>query len=596
MKSKIVRIGILLSAFYAVSYLMYEFANFNALNYCFFYIIIFTGIYYIFKYQSHCNNALIGNKYVCILAALSSLTVVTGFFFDNDLSFEMMGAQDAFNYLLCVVGLTSLFKCFWGTGCELLEKWIKLGKNSVIKKEDNYRKLFLLSFTMILGCWIIVWLAYYPGLWNYDPWQVDQFIYKQFNKFHPLIHTLLLSICYCTGVKIGNVNIGVIIYDFIQMSIMAGIFSYTYVYLCKNIYSKFLRIIILAFYAIFPVNSILAISTTKDVIFSGMVLFCLVLSIQMKEITSEKKENVFLILLLVTSTIMLLFRNNAIYAFYLFLFSTLISTIRSTNKAFRKILIYSICCLLSFKATDMVLTKALNASKGQLQEAFSVPSQQFGRIYDALRSMGTDQETLDIVNTYYDMSRSTYMPYIADSMKSTLDLENNTLIAYIGDSVKLFCKYPIISLDSFLYLTEGAWNISDISHARIYGEGLETRYGYLPTDNKESYGIELKSKLPGLEALIERAFSNNEYQDWPVISLLFSPALYIWILFICTILVVKTKNRYYTFIVSFLWFLLLTTLAGPCVLIRYYYPFIVCSPVLLCMAKISLCMNKQNDK
>lgn len=251
-------------------------------------------------------------------------------------------------------------------------------------------------------------------------------------------------------------------------------------------------------------------------------------------------------------------------------------------------MLYIICCLVLFEMTDGVLTKVLNASEGEIQEAFSVPSQQFGRIYDVISLSGTDQTTLDIINLYYDMDKSVYMPHIADPMKGTLDIERHTVISYIKDSLKLLCKYPIISVDSFLYLTEGGWNISDTSHACIYGSGLEGRQGYLLTDVKDNYGIIHKSKFHSLEFFMEHIISNNEYQNWPIISLIFSPALYSWILFVCTFVFVKMKNRYFLFLISFLWLLFLTILAGPCVLIRYYYPLVISSPVLLCMVNVSV--------
>lgn len=58
---------------------------------------------------------------------------------------------------------------------------------------------------------------------------------------------------------------------------------------------------------------------------------------------------------------------------------------------------------------------------------------------------------------------------------------------------------------------------------------MEGRQCYLFTDVKGGFDIIHKSKLPELEIFLEKMFSNNEYQKWPVISLLFSPALYFWI-------------------------------------------------------------------
>ena len=154
--------------------------------------------------------------------------------------------------------------------------------------------------------------------------------------------------------------------------------------------------------------------------------------------------------------------------------------------------------------------------------------------------------------------------------------------------VRVLIKYPLESLDAFLYLTQGAWYINDTTSASIYGSGLETRMGYLLTTYAGGYGIVHESRLPWLEALLEKAFSANAYQKLPVVSYLFSPALYFWILVICTVGFFKSRNGYAFILAGFLWCLYLTVLAGPCVLIRYMYPFVACSPLLIGMLLMSM--------
>lgn len=628
MKPRISFVVQLLCAFYAASYLINKFAGVNTVNYSFFYFFAFIGIYCTLKhrlsYKDTVQDAFIKSKALYALALLLSLSVVTGIFFDNDLAFEVMAAKDFVNYLICIISFTPLCKTFFSTLFEYIFKW----SSNSMKKTDapsGSLKLFLASFAIILGCWVIVWLAYYPGLWNYDPDQVQQFINGSYNKYQPLIHTMLLGFYYSIGLEKGACNIGVILYDFIQMIIMAGIFAYTCVYIRKCISGKVFCIAVLAFYALFPVNSILAISTTKDVLFSGLVLLCVVLVLQLLEAgtiteTSSAIENIsvtgtgsateteadsitkvnhkllkkFILLaaLMIACTFMLLFRNNAIYAFCMFMLCVFALGIYSKNIRFRRIFLYGVCCIILFTVSDTALTRMTDAKSGSIKEMFSVPSQQFGRIYNIINESGSDLPTLELINSYHDMEQSAYNPHLADSMKWTLNIQNSEdVMAYIKDSIKLFFRYPLVSLDSFLYLTEGAWNINDISNADIYGSGTNTRLGYLLTDVKYGYGIVHKSKLPKLELFMERAFSDNEYQNLPIISLLFSPALYWWILLICTFVFVKTKAYEYLSIAGFLWGLYLTILLGPCILIRYLYPLVVCAPVLLCMMGASIRKN-----
>ncbi|MBO5472904.1 MAG: hypothetical protein J6A08_03855 [Lachnospiraceae bacterium] len=262
-----------------------------------------------------------------------------------------------------------------------------------------------------------------------------------------------------------------------------------------------------------------------------------------------------------------------------------------------------ICCLAVYYIGDVCLTKALSADDGMIQEALSVPSQQFGRIYTVACANG-DEESKELIEAYYtEMTTERYNPHLSDPMKGHLvNVESAAkVLEYFRTAGKLLVKYPLVSLDSFLYLTEGGWYINDTSCAAIYGTGLETRQGYLLTDVKDrfgtiEFGIVHQSRFPLLENILEHAFSNNEYQKIPILSVLFAPALYFWILAFCMVGLYYVRNVRYLYLTGFLGILYLTVLAGPCIIVRYMYPFIVCSPVLLAMLvkSVRVCyMNKE---
>lgn len=595
MKYRMVPVGVAIGVFCAVSYLAYKFMGLNAANNSLLYILLFVGIYSIIKYKLIDSDLLIGNKLLWGLALVFSATFITGVYFDNDLPFETMTAQDRINYLLCIFLFSPLFKSIFTSIYIYLEKWSQ-GENSRIIKEQKAVITFLVAFAVIFICWIPVWLAYYPGLWNYDvERQIDEYYHtygSPLTKHHPLLHTLLVVGCHSFGLQRDNYNTGVILYMIIQTTIMAGIFAYAYVYVCKHMAGKIFRVGVLVFFAVFPVNSMMVIASTKDVIFSGLVLLCLVLSLQVTECASKNRKNILSGGLMVTSVLMLLFRNNAIYAFVLFaIFTLALAAFRKINW---KICIFIICCLLMYKISDAALTQGLNASDGSIREALSIPCLQFGRIYTN-EADSTEDHTLisEIADKYYSVESPSfgYNPRLSDPIKRTL--RGDVPVAeYIRDSIKLFFEYPIVSLDALIYLTEGSWNINDIGFASVYGSGLGIWAGYFVTWNVKTLGVEHESKFPGLELFFEHAFSNNEYQNWPVISILFAPAFYIWILVICTLGFIKTKNSMYLLFTGFLWCLFLTILAGPTIIIRYLYMFFICSPILLCMLNVSI---REND-
>ncbi len=588
-------IGSFAIACYGISYLMYRFAGLQTVETSGFYVLICFGVYYILQNGLRSVKGAAGeDRILWAPAVLFAASLVTGFHLDGSLPFEAMGWGDFLNYLLCVLGLTPLLGCLFAAVYRMVKKCAGQEEKAGGKCREGF-VVFLLSFVIIFGCWFLVWLAYYPGLWSYDPWQVDQFLEHDYDKHHPLLHTLLLGACYTFGVNGGDANSGVILYDMIQMGVMSGIYAYICAYLYRHVPGRLFRIMTLLFYAFFPVNSILAISPTKDVLFSGLVALCLVLALQVRETAWGRKKLCYLAVLFCAVVLMLLLRSNALYAFVLFIGGALALLLYTWYREkhcpgrYLYICLFAAGCLISFRMADNLLVGLLDAKEGPVREKYSIGCQQFGRVYEMLRASGADKETQEMIASYYDMESAEYDPYLADPMKETMDIqEKGTEREYQRDMVRVLIKYPLESLDAFLYLTQGAWYINDTTSASIYGSGLETRMGYLLTTYAGGYGIVHESRLPWLEALLEKAFSANAYQKLPVVSYLFSPALYFWILVICTVGFFKSRNGYAFILAGFLWCLYLTVLAGPCVLIRYMYPFVACSPLLIGMLLMSM--------
>ena len=574
--------------FLSLSYMLRRFTAINMASYSAFMVFALFALYLVFKGQLYKRAEYIGQKTLWGLSLTFSLMTVTGYYLDNFLPFADMSLTDFLMYLVCGAGIAPLFKCLLVNFYSYVETLAQKEQYSAMTQCMGLLREWLCVFLIILVCWLPVWLACYPGLWNYDPWQVWQYLNNNYDKMHPLLHTLLMGACYSVGLAPENANKGVILYDFIQMAFMASVFAYAYVYITRHIRSRAFRLCTLLFFAIFPINPIMAISSTKDTIFSGLILLCLVLSVQYLEssLKAGPRDHKTLLFLMFCIVLMLLFRNNAIHAWILFLLFAFF--LRKQQPVGRKIFIFILACLLIFEASDWSLSVCLSAQRGaprHLKEALSVPSQQFGRIYNVTN----EAETKRLIELFYNVDGlKAYNPHLSDLMKSSLIGDKKSMVVpwkhafnYFKAIFFLAAKYPLVTLDSFLYTTEGSWNIHDTSHSRIYGD-LQNQ-AYLSLRVEPDFHIVQKSKIPFLKSLLERAFFHNEYQKLPVLPILFAPAFYIWLLLFCTIGFWKTHQRHYFFITGFFWFLFLTVLAGPCILVRYMYPFIVCAPMFCCM-------------
>lgn len=116
----------------------------------------------------------------------------------------------------------------------------------------------LILFLFIIICWFPTFIAFFPGILNYDgPSQIVSFLRNDVSSHHPIIHTLLLSFLYIIGCNLFNYPTqGVVLYTLFQMFIMAFIFSYTTKFIYTSTKNIKLTIFTLLFLGLFPTNAI----------------------------------------------------------------------------------------------------------------------------------------------------------------------------------------------------------------------------------------------------------------------------------------------------------------------------------------------------
>lgn len=465
------------------------------------------------------------------------------------------------------------------------------------KKEYCNWQVFLFYSAIIFLCWFPVFLAYYPSVFAYDAeGQLYQVLAHDYSTHHPLIHTLFLGMFFRFGGNVlGSYSAGMAVHSLVQMLLMAMIFGHILMFLYREKTSVVLRLILCGFYALFPTNSILAISTTKDVLFSGLVLLFL------GKIYQRGKGRVSFFLI---TALMLLFRNNAVYAYVVsiplfYLVWRKAKREQSEEKKDRavevpkekgKAWLWRVCMvavpLLLFVVCSALLKQATAAYNGSPREMLSVPLQQMARtrVQHEEEIPAELQKELDSYLSS-EWVFAAYNPYLADPVKSRAVIHDNPA-GLIQTWLKLGLQFPMTYVDAFLDNSIGYWYLADKSHSTIYGVGTESGFGYLSTDNRTMpAGCEIieHSYLPGLRAFLEKIVSDNEYQKIPMLSVVFAPAFYWWLL--CLYLVFFWQRKEYQMLLPgiFLVVYYLTLLLSPTVLIRYMYPFVVSVPAMLCL-------------
>lgn len=469
--------------------------------------------------------------------------------------------------------------------CLIGKSKYKFEKKEIVVKEKY--KVFLICFLSIFLLWIPRFLAFYPAIMSYD--FNTQYIsartgLSSFTTHHPLIHTFLIRQFLLLGDLIGSPEIGMALFSLTQMMILSAIMAYSCVMMANLTRSKIWSYISALFFSLFPVHSILSVCITKDILFSAFFLLFVTFLIRISFSNGKEKKSILLFSIL-AGVMTMLFRNNALYAFIVF---TPIWVVLSTQKRIRNlfvsiaIIVLSIGILFSSKVF-------FRAESGSKIEMYSVMLQTFARTGLNHSDILTEKE-FAIIDYYVPQEVwSSYNPGISDNVKSCTVTEfykwENNKIDLLKDWIYIGLHYPNDYIDAFLALTCGYWSILDESHANVWGNGSSMGTGLISTFNASTTDkyekIENKSFIPWLEKMDRKLVNDNTYLSIPIVSILFKPAFYCWILFFIFVSSLFLKKKK-VFIVT-LWptIYLMTMYLGPVVNYRYVYPILISLPLLL---------------
>lgn len=468
-------------------------------------------------------------------------------------------------------------------------------ESSRVSVRFNSIKVWLISWLFIFLAWIPVFLAYYPSIMSYDFHRQSQEAmigFSAYNSHHPLLHTLVLSVFLHIGEALGSLETGMAIFSICQMVIFSAALAYCATMVYRLTGKLWTVVIATAFFAFFPYISVLSVCTTKDVLFSACFAVFVVLLIERCVFATGKKLIVMDVLLVLDGILMILFRNNALYAVAVF---AVVFLILGRKRERIRVLALCMVLVLGGKFSMEGLQLAINpAGRGSSIEMCSVLLAQFARV-GYYHGEELDAETYALLDTYVSEEYwELYNPTLVDAVKSWVawsdygSVWEGNMAEVLKAWAKIGLKYPNEYLDAFLALTCGYWFFDDVSWAVVLGDDLEGRMGAVytyisSTSDVIPEGIAHESKLPQLENFLEEIVTANGFFDWPVISNLFKPALYCWTLLLSFLLLIYTKQKQKCLITCYPLIYLATLFLGPVVQVRYILPIIVVLPVLLAL-------------
>ena len=530
------------------------------------YIALFAAFYLVYRGRQHDEYP----RQVYVITGIFTMLLILG----NDFLGIFLAAPKMLillQILMAIAGWVCIFMEL--LGC-VYEKWVSLDeKVRCCKPEEreHVKRCFLICFVLLEIVYILYFLNQYPGSLSTDtPGQLGEAVgIRSFENANPLINTLIITLCVRAVMWLGgDVNAGVAMYTFVQLTLAAAVFSYTISVIYKKGYHKYLVIIGESFFGLIPYNTVYAAGMWKDTFFALTFLTVIVYFWDVVERTVGGGQAVVLsVLALICS----LARNSGWSSLLAFAVFLIIYGLRKDRGILRYALAVTAGVIGSFAVVAFIYPFIIGRNgNGNITTALSVPIQQVSRVV----AIGCELEPEDreMINRLMDIDEMAqlYDETISDPIKFSLDRAE--LSAHWDEYVQLWIRlgktYPKCYLDAYLALTKNYWYPDASSwtwDARVFENDLGVKRTPI--------------FLPGID--ITEYFSR--IYTFPKSSVFKNHSTILWFIIICLGYAGIKKNKLamimYVPILAIYGGLMFTS---PVALFRYTYGAIVCIPMLVC--------------
>lgn len=531
----------------------------------------------------------------CIIGILMALTLLFG------ASFELFGTT-----ALLTNGLVQLLKTMIILAGYLLffpqlVKGIRhyaaenftLDKGFDLEDAVKYRRAI---FAFLVVIWSVTLIAFFPGVFQGD---TEDIIYMSYNyhtgladsvmridennmwvDHHSVLYTLILGAFVKGGRALfGNENAGIAVYTIMQGGFTAWVLAYSLFKLKGYGVNPLIRTCITLFFAFFPWIPRYALMATKDTLFADLLMLYILL---IADIAIEKKEQLSrnqMLRLVIYSSLMFLLRKNGLYVAVLALPFLLM-----LNKRWLKSIAIVLLCIFAVKFvySDVVLP-ACKIPDGSVSAALTVPLQQTSRYLHYYVDEVTQEEkdaidavaNYDALSSYYEANRSDYAKSCWRKEADSSDLVN-----YMKVWAKMLFKHPMTYIAATANSNHGYFypvvmDLSDFekaSNGSYQNINRDNYFDFHPTDNVLTRAA--RTVLRVCDNVLERT---------PLVNLLCTSAVYIWLLIFAWTRSIVNRDRKLLMLVIPLLMLMLTIITGPCngnVYHRFTYPVAMCVPVV----------------
>ena len=446
--------------------------------------------------------------------------------------------------------------------------------------------IFAISFCIIVCCWSIYLLKYYPCNISPDSLAEIKMILNNFSTVsdhHPIIHILFIALPLTVGLHFfNNINTALFLYSLLQVIIMASIFSYLISFLYKRKVPNFVLIAILAYFALVPMHGFYSIVMWKDVLFAGLLLL---LTINLYKILEKDEIDIFTkTSFIVVSLLTIFFRNNAVYMYFLVAITSFFFF-----KKHYKYFIFAFCIVFGvYGLVKGPVFSYFNVVKSSSAEYIGMPLQQIGRMVYKNVELTTEETKLINNLLSVDEMKKSYNPLVSDGIKFNKNFNikafDNNKFKYLNLWLHLVIKHPVVAVEAYLTSTLGYW-YPNVEYWTVSKGIYDNDLGIY---NQPKIDTNIPEKL--------------EDRKTPFINMTWSIGLCFWIIALFSFIAVKKakdiKAIYLYVPVIGIWLTMM--IASPVFAeFRYVYgaftclPLLIIFPYLLCNSKgeINACKN-----
>lgn len=512
-----------------------------------------------------------------ILSFLFTAAMLFGVRLDSveNVNFKDISLWVSLPVLTCL--FTVLVRKFWNFLGGMEEKRAALFAQdlTVQTPQMKERTANLLTFLLLLLCWLPVLLAVYPGFFVYDA--QDEYLQvasRTFSTHHPLVHVLLLGGIICAVHKVtDSYNLGIACYTVFQMILVSGGFTFLLSYLRKKKVSRTLRFISMLYFGLFPVIVMFTLCSAKDALFSTALLILLICLLEMNlDSDSFFASKGWLLLTGASATGMMLLRNNGLYAFVF-----LIPFLAFYQKKYRKrVLIWAAISIAGCLLVNGGLKVAFHADDSENQEILTVPIQQLARTYKYEPEVFSEEDVKTLHEILPEEALVMYNARLSDPVKYRF--RNDAFAADKGKYIKLWAKIglkkPLSYLNAWLMTSYGFWYPDTVIN--VYAGNSVFTFTYKDS-SYFGYEVELPgvrdSKIPWLDEVYRRLSLEIEQEKVPIVSMLFSPGGLFWLFAFVFSYMLYRKNYHILMPCIMVLAVWLTVILGPTYLPRYVLIF-----------------------